>query len=204
MATRRTDEDFIQDLTRLLCSEGVSSLTIGEIAQRMRCSRRRLYEIAPTKEALFVGICRDVLAANLERGFAAARRESDAARAVSAYLHAALNTSGLSKAALADLDAIDSGRAVFDAYQLARVRGLESLLEAGMRQGLMAPHNPRLVSEAILGAAHRLRSQQFLKDTGMKMGDAFSEFYEIILNGLLCRPDADGPTQATCRSCPPQ
>ncbi|SPA01868.1 conserved hypothetical protein [Cupriavidus taiwanensis] len=204
MATRRTDEDFIQDLTRLLCSEGVSSLTIGEIAQRMRCSRRRLYEIAPTKEALFVGICRDVLAANLERGFAAARGERDAARAVSGYLHAALNTSGLSKAALADLDAIDSGRAVFDAYQLARVRGLESLLEAGMRQGQMAPHNPRLVSEAILGAAHRLRSQQFLKDTGMKMGDAFSEFYEIILNGLLCRPDADGPTQATCRSCPPQ
>ncbi|PMX92566.1 hypothetical protein, partial [Pseudomonas sp. GW460-13] len=81
------------------------------------------------------GICRDVLADNLERGFAAARRESDAAQAVSAYLHAALHTSGLSKAALADLDAIDSGRAVFDDYQLARVRGLESLLDAGMRQG---------------------------------------------------------------------
>lgn len=111
MATRRTDQDFIRDLTRLLCSEGVSSLTIGEIAQRMRCSRRRLYEIAPTKEALFVGICRDVLAANLERGFAAARGERDAARAVSAYLHAALNTSGLSKAALADLDAIDTSTA---------------------------------------------------------------------------------------------
>lgn len=189
MATRRTDEEFVQELTRLLSTEGVSSLTIGELARRMRCSRRRLYEIAPTKEALFVGICSDVLAASLEKGFAAARRESDPARAVSAYLHATLNTSGLSKAALVDLDAIDSGKAAFDAYQLARVRGLESLLEAGMRAGLMAPHNPRLVSEAILGAAHRLRNQQFLKETGMKIGDAFSELYEIILNGLLCRPE---------------
>ncbi|GLC92309.1 hypothetical protein Tamer19_17170 [Cupriavidus sp. TA19] len=191
MATRRTDDEFIQELTRLLSTEGVSSLTIGELAQRMRCSRRRLYEIAPTKEALFVGICERVLAASLEKGFAAARRESDPAHAVSAYLHATLNTSGLGKAALTDLDAIDSGRAAFDAYQLARVRGLESLLEAGMRAGQMAQHNPRLVSEAILGAAHRLRNQQFLKETGMKIGDAFSEFYEIILNGLLCRPGQD-------------
>jgi hypothetical protein len=53
---------------------------------------------------------------------------------------------------------------VFDDYQLARVRGLESMIEEGVRQGLMAPHNPRLVSEAILGAAHRLRNQQFLAD----------------------------------------
>ncbi len=190
MAKRRTDEEFTTALTRLLSAEGISSMTIGELAQRLRCSRRRLYEIAETKEALFVNVCRDVLTANLEKGYAAARHESDPARAISAYLHATLNASGLSKAALTDLDAIESGRAVFDAYQLARVRGLESMIEAGVRQGLMAPHNPRLVSEAILGAAHRLRNQQFLQETGMKIGDAFSEFYEIILNGLLMRPVA--------------
>jgi hypothetical protein len=82
---------------------------------------------------------------------------------------------------------------VFDAYQLSRVRGLESMIEAGVREGLMAPHNPRVVSEAILGAAHRLRNQEFLQETGMKIGDAFSEFYEIILNGLLVRPLGGGP-----------
>jgi len=193
MAKRRTDEEFIQELTRLLSVEGVSSLTIGEIAQRMHCSRRRLYEIAATKEDLFVGICRDVLTANLEKGYAAARKAPDAATAISAYLHATLNASGLSKAALTDLDALESGKAVFDDYQLARVRGLESMIEEGVRQGLMAPHNPRLVSEAILGAAHRLRNQQFLMETGMKIGEAFTEFYEIILNGLLYRPGTREP-----------
>lgn len=159
----------------------------------MHCSRRRLYEIAATKEDLFVGICRDVLTANLEKGYAAARKAPDAATAISAYLHATLNASGLSKAALTDLDALESGKAVFDDYQLARVRGLESMIEEGVRQGLMAPHNPRLVSEAILGAAHRLRNQQFLMETGMKIGEAFTEFYEIILNGLLYRPGTREP-----------
>lgn len=193
MATRRTDEAFLEELTHLLITTGVSSLTIGEMAQRMRCSRRRLYEIAETKEELFVHVCRNVLEANLEKGYAAARRAPDAARAISAYMHATLNATGLSKAALSDLDAIETGRKVFDDYQLARVRGLESMIEEGVRQGLMAPHNPRLVSEAILGAAHRLRNQQFLQQTGMKIGDAFSEFYELILNGLLVRPSAPTP-----------
>ncbi|HBO81229.1 MAG TPA: TetR family transcriptional regulator, partial [Cupriavidus sp.] len=54
MATRRTDEAFLEELTHLLITTGVSTLTIGEMAQRMRCSRRRLYEIATTKEELFV------------------------------------------------------------------------------------------------------------------------------------------------------
>ncbi len=61
MATRRTDEAFLEELTHLLITTGVSSLTIGEMAQRMRCSRRRLYEIAETKEELFVHVCRNVL-----------------------------------------------------------------------------------------------------------------------------------------------
>ncbi|MCY1517419.1 hypothetical protein D9M68_521000 [compost metagenome] len=190
MVKRRTDEVFIKELTALLIVEGVSTLTIGDIAQRMQCSRRRLYEIAATKEELFVSICRQVLDANLEKGFAAARGEADGAKAIATYLRATLNASGLSKAALTDLDSTESGRAVFDAYQLARVRGLEDMIDDGVRQGLLVPHNPRVISEAILGAAHRLRNQRFLEETGLSIGAAFTEFYEIVLNGLLVKPKA--------------
>lgn len=191
MAKRRTDEVFIKELTALLIVEGVSSLTVADIAQRLQCSRRRIYEIADTKEELFVNVCRQVLAANLEKGFAAARSETNGAKAIAMYLRATLNASGLSKAALTDLDATESGRAVFDDYQLARVRGLEAMIDDGVRQGLLVPHNPRVVSEAILGAAHRLRNQRFLEETGLTIGAAFTEFYEIVLNGLLVKPQAD-------------
>lgn len=193
MAKRRTEEVFLKELTALLIVEGVSSLTIADIAQRMQCSRRRIYEIAATKEELFVNICRQVLDANLEKGFAAARGEADGAKAIATYLRATLNASGLSKAALTDLDSTESGRAVFDAYQLARVRGLEDMIDDGVRQGLLVPHNPRVVSEAILGAAHRLRNQRFLEETGLSIGAAFTEFYEIVLNGLLVKPQAGVP-----------
>lgn len=185
MTKRRTQEEFLQELTHLLISEGIRTLTIAEIAERLKCSRRRLYELAPSKEALFLQVCRQRFDANMAKGHAAARGAPDAAAAISAYMKAVLSPSGMSKAALTDLDATEEGRKVFDAYQVARVRGLESMIEEGVRQNLMVAHNPRLVSEAILGAAFRFRNPQFLEDTGLSLGEAFNEFYEIVLNGLL-------------------
>ncbi|GAA5234060.1 TetR/AcrR family transcriptional regulator [Verticiella sediminum] len=188
MSKRRTQQDFHRELTALLCSCGICSLTIAEIAARLRCSRRRLYELAPTKEALFVGVCREVFAEKLAKGHAAAQREADPAQAIAVYLTATLNTSGLNPAAFKDLDEIPEGRRVFDEYQVQRMRGLEALLEDGMRAGVLAPHHPRVLSEALIGAAFRLRNRDLLEDTGLRLGDAFAEFYEIILHGLLRRP----------------
>jgi AcrR family transcriptional regulator len=74
MATRRTDEAFLEELTHLLITTGVSSLTIGEMAQRIRCSRRRLYEIAETKEELFVHVCRKCAGSQSGKRHAAAKR----------------------------------------------------------------------------------------------------------------------------------
>jgi len=187
MSSKRTDEAFLAELTALLIKEGVSGLTIGALAERLQCSRRRLYSIAATKEEIFLLVCRRVLDQNLARGFKAAEGAPDAALAIAAYLRATLNSSGLSRVALIDLDSTEAGRRVFDAYQYARVHGLETMIEEGARQGVLAAHNPRLVSEAILGAAHRLRNQQFLQDTGLTIGDAFNEFYSLILDGLLVK-----------------
>src|SRR3974390_1369355 len=48
-----TDNEFLDGLTNLFLREGITGLTVGEIAARLRCSRRRLYGIALTKEAIF-------------------------------------------------------------------------------------------------------------------------------------------------------
>ena len=188
MTKRRNQEEFQQELTQLLLQEGISNLTVEKMAERLKCSRRRIYEIAPSKEALFVEVSRQALDATLARGFAAARKESDPARAIPAYLGATVGTSGLSKQALVDLDNLDTGRAVFDAYQLARMNGLESLINEGIRQGVLVARNARLISEGLLGAVGRLRNQQFLEESGLTIKQAFIEFYEVILNGLLKEP----------------
>ncbi|KAA0889419.1 TetR/AcrR family transcriptional regulator [Pusillimonas sp. ANT_WB101] len=185
MIMRRSQDAFLKELTQLLIAEGISGLTIADMAARLKCSRRRIYEIAPSKEELFVKVCEQVFAASLEKSHAVARKEKNAAAAISAYLNATLNATGLSKPALIDLDRLEAGRAVFDAYQVARINGLELMIEEGVRQGVLVAHHPRLVSEAILGAAFRIRNQRFLSETGFTIGDAFTQFYDLILNGLL-------------------
>ncbi|MBV4398241.1 TetR/AcrR family transcriptional regulator [Advenella alkanexedens] len=186
---RRTEAVFMQQLTALLITEGISKLTIADIAARLKCSKRRIYQIAPGKEELFLHICREVFNSKLEQGFAKANKESEPVRIIKAYLTATLNTSGISKACLIDLEATEQGRKLFDDYQLARVRGLEGIIEEGIKQQVFAPQHPRLVSEAILGAAHRLRNPVFLEETGMRIGDAFEQFYRLVLEGLLKRHD---------------
>ena len=182
---RRTEHEFKRDLNALLITEGISSLTIADIATRLKCSKRRIYQIAPTKEALFLEVCKTVLNESLERGYAKAQAETEPEKEISAYLQATLNASGMKKACFVDLDATVEGRKLFDDYQLARIRGLEEIIEKGVRQNVFSSTNPRLVSEAILGAAHRLRNQALLAEMGVSIGDAFSEFYTLILHGLL-------------------
>ncbi|NLC36651.1 MAG: TetR/AcrR family transcriptional regulator [Alcaligenaceae bacterium] len=187
MSKRRSQEQFFQELTQLLITEGISGLTIAEMAARLKCSRRRLYEIAASKEEIFTKVCEQVLNNHLQKSLLAAHKESKADAAISIYLRSALNTSGLAKAALIDLDSLEEGRAVFDAYQTARIRGLQEMMVRGMEEGVLAPHHPRAISEALIGAAFRLRDQNFLEEEGLSIGDAFNEFYNVILHGLLKR-----------------
>ncbi len=53
MKKKLTDDEFFDALTNLLLAEGIKGMTVGEIAARMHCSRRRLYDIAQTKEEIF-------------------------------------------------------------------------------------------------------------------------------------------------------
>lgn len=186
---RRTEEEFKQALTALLITEGISKFTIAEIAARLKCSKRRIYQIAPTKEELFIDICREVFNSKLKQGFDKTNQESEPTKIIKVYLTATLNTSGIGKACLVDLEATEQGRKLFDDYQLARIRGLEGIIEEGIKQNVFTSYNSRLVSEAILGAAQRLRNPVFLEEIGMRIGDAFEHFYQLVLDGLLKRND---------------
>lgn len=174
----------------MLITEGISDLTIAEMAARLNCSRRRIYEIAPTKEEVFIKVCRDVFNKTLERGYTLAKAETEPANIIRAYLLGTLNTSGMSKACYVDLDSTEQGKAMFDAYQLQRLRGLEQIIDDGVKMGVFVAYNSRLVSEALLGAAHRLRNQKFLDETGMTISEAFNDFYKLVLEGLLHRPSS--------------
>lgn len=205
MRTTRTDEEFVQQLSELLKAEGISGLSVAQIAARLRCSRRRLYAVAPTKERLLHVVAQAHFDGMLREGFEAAAREADTARVIAAYLHVGVtSTTRLSQAFLRDLEASDEGRAIFDRYQLARADGVRRIVEDGIRRGELNAHNALVAAEVLLGASLRLRRPEFLARARLTISAAFDEAYSIILGGLLAPTHrGDPPAKRTRRAVAP-
>lgn len=141
----KPQDQFMQELRDLLLSEGIFNLTIGEIASRLGCSRRRLYEIAPTKQELFLKIADETLAAVREAGWREADKCNTPAEKIEAYF--SYGTSVAKKMTvkfLRDIDALPAGKKLFDDHMRVRIQGLEQFIIDGIEQKHFAPCRPRV------------------------------------------------------------
>ncbi len=180
-----SNEQFMQELTNLMLREGISRLTVGEIAARLRCSRRRLYTIAPSKEGLFLKVASEMFRAVRAEGWAAAARESTSAAKFAVYLGSGIPmVHRTTDAFYRDMDTLPAGRLLFDRHQRERIAGLEKLIEEGIQRGEFARFHSRVVAETLLSAARRMREPSFSAEAGATYEEAFSELSRLILNGL--------------------
>lgn len=196
------DEAFHAELTNLFLSEGMRALTVGSIAARLRCSRRRLYELAQTKEELFCQVTQRHFDTALAAGDAVLEHaQGDLAEILTQYLWVGAKAGAqLSTPFLEDLEAFPEAKKIFDNYQNLRVAHAQGLIEQGIRQGIFVPCHTLLVIEALRSAGQRLRHPDFLTQAGLTMDQAFEEFYRIFLGGLLAqRPAGAAKEQQTRR-----
>ena len=118
MKKKLTDEEFFDALTHLLLTEGVKGLTVGEIAARLHCSRRRLYDIAQTKEEIFCAVVQRFFDSLLRQGEALIHREQDLTTALAAYLDVGVQAaSRIGVQFLKDVEDSAVARGIFDHYQ---------------------------------------------------------------------------------------
>jgi AcrR family transcriptional regulator len=184
-----TETDFNVELRQLILQEGVSGLTVGEIAARLRCSRRRIYEFAPSKEDLFLKVADEMFRSVRQSGWAAAKRHETASAKFAAYLRAGIPmVRETTDAFYADMDALPAGRRLFDSHQRERIAGLEHLIAEGIRNGEFARFHARVVAEIILSGARRIREPNFSAQTGATFEEAFSELSRLVRDGLRKRP----------------
>lgn len=196
------DEQFFEELTQLFLSEGMSGLTVADIAARLRCSRRRLYALAATKEELFHAIAQRHFNHVLVESEAVMKRTDDLPRVMATYLEiGAQASSRFSMQFLRDLEGSEQGQTLFDEYQLKRTMRLCELIDHGVASGVFVQCHGPVVSEFIRGAARQIRSPDFLARAGVTMNEAFHEFYRILLGGLLVnKTEAPKPGHRSAQS----
>jgi AcrR family transcriptional regulator len=177
-------QDLLEQLESIIVEEGFCHLTVGSLASRLRCSRRTLYGLAPTKDELVLV----VLDRRLRRTGRLAREQiaavDDAADKIDAYLI----RSGLRPTSLRFAEDIArtpaAGRLFADHYRFAMAM-LGNVLQDGMASGRIRSIDPIVIAEIIDAALERLSHPDVLRATGRSFFEVSEELSLLVRFGLV-------------------
>lgn len=182
------DEAMLDRLEDIFLSEGFRRVTVARLASRLRCSRRTLYDLAPTKEALFLRVLERYLDRVRRMGDQAAAAAAAPDQAIVAYLGPAVSeTRKIGAAFSAEVAGFPAARKVWEAHMHRRMGSLKGLVEQGVAGGVFRRVNPILVAEVMEASTRRLKDPDFLAAAGLSISEAFDELYQLLQLGLLSR-----------------
>ena len=197
----RRGAELLDALEDMVLREGYAALGVAEIARRLCCSKRTLYELAPSKRELVLLI--------LDRFFAGIRLDAsvacesahDAQNRIYAYLQAGVRAAErLSPTTVTDIHRWPPARAIWREHVRLRVEGLTRLIDNGMRDGVFRKIPPAFVAEMVFASINRLREPGFYDSTDLTISEAFDELYGMVLAAL--RPSGESPRADRTRQAP--
>ncbi len=180
--------ETLDALEALILAEGFSRLNVSEIAAHLRCSKRTLYELAPSKKML-------VLKA-LDNFFSRIRQEADhltdntlgPERLVYEYLHVGERAAQrLSQAVVADIDEWEPARTLWREHIRLRVDGMCRIIDNGIKAGVFREVSSVFIAEIVFASINRLREPDFSDSTGLTISESSHELYEMLLHSLMPR-----------------
>lgn len=177
--------ELLAELEAFFFTHGYRAATMDRLAQEMRCSKRTLYALAPSRKALFTLIV-DNWAERIRRlGLEADAREVDPRRRLAAYLEPGVSqTVGMTAAFLTDLRDLPATRSILEQHQRARMAHLKAILEDGVQAGLFKDIHPHLVARVCLAGMEQINEPLFLAQAGLSFSEAFAELYRLLMTGL--------------------
>ena len=197
MLPRRTEErlgprhrEILDQLEGVFLSEGFSSVTVAQLAASVECSRRTLYELAPSKDALVL-IVLDRFLHRVGRGaLNAVDPDASIAEQVRSYINGALELQRLTAAFADDLADDPAARRLLDRHFRYVMSVSESLIERGIEAGEFRDISPAVAAGMLAGSGLYFSQPGILDDMGMTRDQASHEMTDIVLHSLLQHADA--------------
>ena len=181
---------LLEELEHLFLRDGFLHFRTEELARRLHCSKRALYQIAPSREQLFELVVERWLAKLRRSGVAAAAAAPDPFTAVTGYLGAAITaTRDAGAQFVRDLSRFPATYRRLMRHQRERIAGLERLIEDGTARGHFRGVHAKLIAEVMLHAVAQIVDPEVLARVGLTMSQAFAALYDVVEHGLL---PADG------------
>ena len=179
-------EDLLDGMERLFSAEGFRNLTLSDLASRLHCSRRTLYELAATKDDLVALVVERFLDRNYDRGIAAMQKATTSRERLDSFATAVIDDAQRISVAFAD-DMFSSPRtaSLVDGYDQRCITLVESLIRDGQQRGEFRLVNAGLAGQAIMAAIGRIQNTSVLAVLDLTYGQATRGIIEIFLDGLI-------------------
>ncbi len=177
--------ELLSGLCDLFLAEGFLAFGIGDLAERLRCSRSTLYLVAPTKEQFVLKVVRtwfrDATAA-IEAEVALA---DDPVLRIETYLRAVAR--GLAPASpqfYADLAAHEPAREIYRHNTELAAERIRGLVAEGVGTGRLREVDAVFVGAVVAQVMSAIQAGEIARVTGLDDAAAYEQLAQLLLRGL--------------------
>lgn len=175
---------ILEGLEKLMRDGDLARLTIGEIATRLECSRRSLYELAPSKDQLILLVLDRVMHRIGEIAIRAIDLEASATVQLRQYATASLGYVWRTSA-ISDLSEIEGAERVREIHHRFAGTLFERIVNTGIDRGEFRPVNASVTAAVILAGAVSFGNPELLDELGISLEDAIDDMLNLVLGGLV-------------------
>ena len=183
LSARRAD--LIARLQALFLAEGFAAFNIGDLTDRLRCSRTTLYALAPSKEQLVLTVVRAYFRAAAEHIEARVAETGDPREKLAVYLEAvASELQPVSAEFFADLAEFGPGNVVYQENTRYAAHRVQTLVTDGVKAGALRPVDASFVGAAVAQVMGAIQRGELQAQTGLDAAAAYRNLADLILNSL--------------------
>ena len=175
---------ILEELEKLMRDGELAKLTIGDMATRLECSRRALYELAPSKEQLVLLVLDRVMHRIGEIGIRTIDLDASATTQLRQYATASLGYVWRTSA-ISDLSEVEGAERVREIHHRFAGTLFERIVNTGIDRGEFRPVNASVAAAVMLASAVRFGDPEVLDDMGISLEDAIDDMLNLVLGGLV-------------------
>lgn len=175
----------LDGMETIVLTEGFKDLTVGSLASRLRCSRRTLYELADTKEAMVLMVIDRLMRRLARRAHDAAATEATHLAKLRAFLTRGLTEFYRATVSFAEDVAEDEAVHNLITSHLRHATGVVAdMIAAGIEAGEFAEIHPRVAAEVLDAGLARLQDPAVLRTAGVSLAKGMEEYLTLYTDGI--------------------
>lgn len=186
---RRVDtarrEDLLAQVTDIVLAEGFTSVTVDDLARRMRCSKATLYAVGATKEQLVVAATKHFFGTEADRIERAVAEHDDPQARITVYLEGVAQAMRRNSPAFyTDMVTYAPTARIYARNTARAAERIREMIDDGVRSGAFRATNGAFAAQVVALAIEAVQSGTLLERTGLSAAESFAQLADLLFNGL--------------------